>query len=384
MAQLRYEIIDGEQRLVVNDSFSAALYLERIAEIAQDLSATRKNQCREGMYPLQRIGKKANAYLIDALLVPAREMFAHFPVHTFHPFIALFMDCAIEVGLHECIERQSCVVFEPTRWHSLRTEFVDLMRTRRSKRTFCRALRAHKNRCARNMRSAEEYVDGLFDHYSRLLVLRVDLSFNMGMDAAHDWSKARAYRESLISFLNRDLPKLLQSEKHKEEGKKPIPLAGYLIGTEYGADTGWHFHVTIFLDGDHFWKDEAIASFITSQWRSSLTGGNGRYHSCNLFKESYNELGIGMVHYDKAEKRQILKSRVTQYACKGCYYAAAQIGPNDRLLNKGSLPKKKSTGGRPRLYEHAPVSGRVLTHVYSSKTKRFHRLLIERDARKPS
>ena len=180
MTQLRYEVSNGELRLMVSESFSAALYLERIADVAQDLSATRKNQCREGMYPLQRMGKKVNEYLIDALMIPAREMFAHFPVHTFHPFIALFMDCAMEVGLHECIERPACTVTDQKRWRKLRQEFIDLLRTKRCERSFCRALRAHKTRYARDVRSAEEYVDGLFGHYSRLLVMRVDCSFNKG------------------------------------------------------------------------------------------------------------------------------------------------------------------------------------------------------------
>ncbi|MEJ8860119.1 hypothetical protein WKW79_36715 [Variovorax robiniae] len=210
--------------------------------------------------------------------------------------------------------------------------------------------------------------------------------FVEGFAPAHDWTQARAYREALIKFLNRDLPTVIQSQKERSAKNKPKPIAGYIIGTEYGLESGWHFHVTLFLNGDDHQNDVAIASTICWRWKNEITGGKGRYRNCNLdAKEGRygDNVGVGMVHRHDLAKRGILNNVVTRYGSKGCYFAEAQTGSRDRLLNKGSWPKSKDPrkGGRPE--KQRETQRGPLTQVFSEKKKRFFPMWTPSEASQP-
>jgi hypothetical protein len=72
-----------------------------------------------------------------------------------------------------------------------------------------------------------------------------------------------------------------------------------------------------------------------------------------------------------------------RYAGKGCYYAEAQTGTKDRLLNKGGWPKEKDPkkGGRPE--NPRSTQEERLTHIFSEKKKRFFRILKSSEPSQP-
>ncbi len=121
-------------------------------------------------------------------------------------------------------------------------------------------------------------------------------------------------------------------------------------------------------------------------WKDEITSGNGRYYNCNhaaTVGRYGDKVGVGMVHRHDTVTREVLNDVVTRYAGKGCYYAEAQTGTRDRLLNKGGWPKAKdpAKGGRPET--RAQTQNAPLTLMFSEKTRRFFQRGMPREPGQP-
>lgn len=368
------DTVDGNACVRVPRGFQTAKYIEDIVDLTCDLLALSSSQCAPGRSPVQRFSTLLDQRLRDALQLTPAQLEEHFPKHRLHPYVDLFIQCASKERLFD--DRTSGKALNMTErkeYAAARQRMLAALRTGAREPGFRRAVKAHQDKVRRNLTCIRHYTDAQFRRHSRLLVIRVDCMFVEGFAPAHDWIQARAYREALIKYLNRDLPKVIQSQKDRDAKKKPKPIAGYIIGTEYGIETGWHFHVALFLNGDDHQNEVGIASRICWTWKNEITSSNGRYYNCNLAAREgrYSKVGVGMIHRHDLAKREILSSVVTRYAVKGCYYADAQTGTKDRLLNKGGWPKEKDLrkGGRPE--KPVQVQRELLTHVFSEKKKRF-------------
>lgn len=355
--------------------FKIATHIEDIVDLTRDLLALKPAQCAPGRLPVQSRSTLLDKRLQLANRLTPDQLQEHFPKHRLHPYVDLFLHCAAKERLFDWNRiARSLSEAERIEYAAARQRMLVAMHARAREPAFHKKVKAHQDKARRNLTCIRRYTDGQFARHSRLLVIRVDCMFVDGFAPAHDWIQARAYRETLIKFLNRDLPGLIQSQKDRDAKKKTKPIAGYIISTEYGVETGWHFHVTLFLNGDDHQSDVGIASLICLRWMDDITGGDGRYYNCNHAARQGlygNKVGIGMVHRRDLFKREILNKVVIRYGAKGCYYAEAQTGTKDRLLNKGGWPKEKDLkkGGRPE--KPVQVQRGLLTHVFSEKKKRF-------------
>lgn len=131
------------------------------------------------------------------------------------------------------------------------------------------------------------YMSQMLNHYSRLLIVRVDLGY----------SKDTIHLVSIETF-HKHLKKLREligkTESCFEE------LEGNVIALEQGHDRGYHVHLLLMFDGSKRWKDTHIGQLVGEKWQG-ITGGLGSYYNSNnpqykKEQEANGRLGIGMIH----------------------------------------------------------------------------------------
>ena len=115
----------------------------------------------------------------------------------------------------------------------------------------------------KNRGKALEYTELLLEHYSKLSVIRIDLSYK---------SEKRTFID--ITEFREDIRKLLDRLQDRDRHFKD--LQGYIYALEQGALKGYHVHFLLFYDGSRVKFDRHIADCIIDTW-----------------KEITNEVGIG-------------------------------------------------------------------------------------------
>ncbi|WP_025122849.1 MULTISPECIES: inovirus-type Gp2 protein [unclassified Serratia (in: enterobacteria)] len=197
-----------------------------------------------------------------------------------------------------------------------------------------KALAKFERASVKNTRSAQRYVVRLFERYSRLLVVRVDLSYGEHAKRTVTAQQACDDRERL--FRNAKANRLFQH------------LVGYVWKLELGKERRYHYHMFFFFDGAKVRQDVTLARHIGEYWKQHITGGRGCYFNCNAHKERYTELGIGMVSWNDSRMQQGLL-RGVRYLTKADEWIRLALPENGRSFGKGELPSLSDTPrGRPR------------------------------------
>jgi hypothetical protein len=181
-----------------------------------------------------------------------------------------------------------------------------------------------------NYQSMNSYIDNLFVRHGRLLVLRIDLSYQQNINC--NGLQAKEDFELLINTMHSN-----NVFNH---------LCGYAWKLEYGVSKGFHYHVILFFDGSKVRQDISRAKMIGEYWANNITQGKGLYYNCNLEKDKYDYCGIGMInHYDE-EMIENLKNKVAWYLTKpDDYMQSIDIG---ETFGIGGIKWKSSNAGRPR------------------------------------
>ncbi|MDR3412241.1 MAG: inovirus-type Gp2 protein [Formivibrio sp.] len=147
-----------------------------------------------------------------------------------------------------------------------------------------------------NFTSLINYINWLFGKRSKLLVVRIDLSFRVGAQGQYDAEYARECFQ-----------RLLNNSRCNRIFKNKI---GHIWGLEWGMDKGFHYHCIFLFDGHESNRDEPIGHLIGQYWRDAITGGTGYYRSCNDDKYNLARLGqpvgMGMVHRNDVVMRENL------------------------------------------------------------------------------
>jgi hypothetical protein len=149
-------------------------------------------------------------------------------------------------------------------------------------------------------------INRLFDHHSRLLVVRIDLNYLEGVGESIPLHLIQMHLNQLIGDRRR-YPDLFNG------------LVGYAWGLEYGAyGGGYHYHLLAFFDGSVRRDDIGIGMSIRDLWQT-ITGGLGRCFVSNFDKaklQSTGDLGIGMIHREDDVLRVNLVEKVATYITK--------------------------------------------------------------------
>jgi hypothetical protein len=195
--------------------------------------------------------------------------------------------------------------------------------------------------CNRNRRNSRnnyqslcKLIAALFDRYSRLQVIRVDLSYTAIDSPNIDYETARYHREQLCETFH----------KHALFHQ----LIGFAWKLEWQPKKGFHYHFIFFFDGHQCREDITQARLIGEMWANAMTGGQGHYYNCNLDAEQrYCDNAMGCIDYHDFEKKRGLYW-LAKYLTKIDEYAAMLVkGRTFQTSRKPILPEGRRMG-RPR------------------------------------
>lgn len=186
----------------------------------------------------------------------------------------------------------------------------------------------------KNLASLKHFLNDMLKSHARLVVVRVDLSYQEGVFV--DFERAKADRERLIRNI-RHKPSIFNF------------LLGYAIKLEYGKTKGFHYHCAFFFDGARCREDISLGRMIGEYWSQSITTGQGIYFNCNRNKEKYANCGIGVVDYHNVDRVSGLH-KTLEYFAKLDKYIKFVAPDRAKLLTK-SIVKPKTVLGRPRQYQ---------------------------------
>lgn len=201
----------------------------------------------------------------------------------------------------------------------------------------------------RNLSELTKLINRLFEHHSRILVLRVDLSYKREVANVVPIEVVQMHREQLLGD-RRNNPEVFEG------------LLGYAWSLEYSEkEGGYHYHLLALYNGAVRRDDVGIGLAIRDVW-NTITEGYGQCYISNFDKDKLRNqgcLGIGMIHRDDVPLRINLVEKVAAYLTKKCTAFDIQSGRTDsgvfRTFGKSWMPKPLNPNvprrGRP------PASG---------------------------
>ncbi|WP_273827120.1 YagK/YfjJ domain-containing protein [Providencia rettgeri] len=202
-----------------------------------------------------------------------------------------------------------------------------------------RQLRNFQRAASKNLKGALDYVDSLFDHHARLLVVRVDLS----------WQKDFVKNQTITT----DIARLHRQRLFKRVQSHPLfqHCLGYIWKLEYGRYKGFHYHTCFFFDGSKVRGDVTLSKRIGESWKNEVTGGQGLYFNCNAIASTYIRSGIGDIHYTDQTKRAILQKAIG-YIAKVDTAVRLSLPKGARTFGRGEfILRKDEIRGRPRSHK---------------------------------
>jgi len=253
-------------------------------------------------------------------------------LYTFEPYIALMVKQVEAFGLTYSLLR--AVHRDSEDIDGLVQKLnscVDSIRQEARSKSFLGKLKNYQRSSNKNYKELTSYVDALFERYSRLLVVRVDLSYQK-QHAQTTQAEAKGDREHLL--------------QNTRSNKLFDDMVGYIWKLEHGAEKGFHYHMIFFFDGSKVRQDITKALLIGQYWTNVVTKGRGLYYNCNADKSRYKSCGIGMVHNADSLMRDSLTSLAVPYLTKADLYMKLQT--TGRGMGKMERPRQKDPRGRPR------------------------------------
>ncbi|MBU8976882.1 inovirus Gp2 family protein [Lysobacter sp. MMG2] len=246
--------------------------------------------------------------------------------HTFSPYFQL-----LERNLDTC----------PIRWEGLCPEnldalnqWIDELRRQVRSEPFSKRVADHERAARKNAASLRQYLDGLFDRYAKMLVVRLDVGYR------HDPAEPAVIVTDAQA--KEDLTQML-GHIRKLPGQ-----VGYVWKREYGAIKGHHTHLMVLFNGHQVREGISWGKLLGQKWQAITE--RGVYWNCNAHADAYRLrgcLGIGLIHHADVRLRQGLE-QAAMYLAKVDYYARL-VGPEiGRVFGKGVLPGRHSGRGRPR------------------------------------
>lgn len=219
-------------------------------------------------------------------------------------------------------------------------ELIERLRSTIRSKEVARVLHNYHRGVLKNRKQLHALVDALFRRFSKVLVIRVDLSYKLPESRPFD-------RQNLShSDVRRDFRTLLKDLRTKLFKTNFITYAWKL---EYGPRTGYHYHVVFFFNGSNVMRDVDIAAQIGDHWSKKVAEGSGGCFNCNAHKDKYPSNGIGLIDHRDTEKINVLKRLVLGYLLEVDYLIRPVAADRIRTFGTGAPPKPVTAGrGRPR------------------------------------
>ena len=249
----------------------------------------------------------------------------------YHPMVQLFFDAANAVGWleHPPLDIQDAAF--DVHEHVLKfNALVQFIQGKGQAFAFKERMRFYEVNRDRQELRAKALIDGLFQRYSRLLVLRIDF----GMGANYDT------RNIMTDF-----------KEFKRRWNRTASLhaiVGYIAKLQFGEEKGYHLHALILLNGSVSKKDVFLARKMGELW-IEVTQDRGVYFNCNA--ENYKDRYIGMIAHGDAVQRDMLKHIVLKYFFSDHQQVLVKKNAKDRTLFMSHPRSSSARTGRPRSKE---------------------------------
>jgi len=346
-----------QNKLIISDSYTASKQLLEVENILINLVSSDKE-----LFPLERdssLGQNLLMYL--RFTSSFRE---YFPYNSLSPYLNVFMKTVANIeGYDRKGDRMNAVLrrradearkkgrykhwdtsFPPRHdrqtYCDVMNGFVAKLRNKLKSDEFSKSVTNLKKGISNNKNSLLKYINALFKAHSRLLVIRIDLSYKKNPtpylkknEFCKQLEKAQEHRHKLIQHLKR---------KQLKDA-----FVGYAWKLEYGLEKSFHYHMIFFLDGSKYRKDIEIAKSIGEYWVEQITEGNGLYWNCNANQDNYRANGIGTVNYYDKDKRKNLE-QASLYLIKPDYFVRVFMPNGGKTYDRGQMPKNIETRGRKR------------------------------------
>lgn len=202
---------------------------------------------------------------------------------------------------------------------------------------FKRDVRSCERAVNKNAKGANEFIDSLFERYSRLLVLRLDIGYSLSYLQKQGWVIS-------LEQVKKDFSLFLRSISR---GRLKGSLCGYIWKLEFGPTKQYHYHVMVFLDGSKHQEDINLCKELGEIWVGKITAGDGVYFNCNRKKYRYKKNGTGMAAWNDAVKVANVKW-AAKYLVKKDLLIRPNLLDRERTFGKSALPKPNKKVGRPR------------------------------------
>ncbi len=153
----------------------------------------------------------------------------------------------------------------------------------------------------KNLRSLTKRLTKINNSQDRVLVLRLDLSYE------HEYRELLEKNDVLFHF---------------ERFIKEVQELTYIYWArklEYGVKKGYHIHFLLVLDMKHHYRGITICEKLGQYWREQATKNEGRYWNCNRDEKRYHNRGIGVIHTN-SQGFENLKMYAAPYLVKNDYY----------------------------------------------------------------
>lgn len=151
-----------------------------------------------------------------------------------------------------------------------KAQFVDILDQLTKSSAFQRIYRNHVRQEQLLAHSLFEHIRDLNKIYSKLMVIRLDLSY--GEIYTADWEPERRVLNDWDLF-----------HSYTANGFEDS-FIGYAAKFEYGADKGIHIHTLLFFDGSAVRQDVTIAKHLGEHWKNTITQGAGIYFNANTLE----------------------------------------------------------------------------------------------------
>ncbi|MEZ2896026.1 YagK/YfjJ domain-containing protein [Providencia rettgeri] len=244
-----------------------------------------------------------------------------------HPTLALLVSIFNKYRLSDILIEgdKYWMVDSPKHVQWLNEVFREFQSTLKSP-DYKKQVRAFEQGAQKNYRRAQQYIDSLYQRYSKLLVVRVDLSYKSGICHRVKAHHLRQHRQALYKAINSD------------------PLfshcVGYILKLEFGMEKGFHYHALFFFNGQKVRQDITLGKLIGELWQERITDMAGLYFNCNYQKERYRELGIGLLkRADEGSKKGLLNA--VRYLCKADAWVRLAVPELKRTFWRGEIKPRK-------------------------------------------
>lgn len=273
-------------------------------------------------------------------------IYDHETYYIFSEEATLFLEVCNEINLHmKRFFRPTFIFYSTQRFEAdIFNDLISLIRKTSISPTFKRQYRNSLTNAKRMKESIDRYVKGLFSVCSRLLVLRVDLTYQPEKDEDGQSIPPKVTLEQAHA----DMRRLMRNMRHQPKIFEHI--VGYVWRLEWGEAKSYHYHWIFFYDNSEVYQQVHLANCIGEYWVNVITDQRGDFFNCNAKRESYKFRGIGRIHaesLDHAGRRDNLSNRVIPYLLKRSQDPKIKLGKKFKLFGKGMVPKKMKKG-RPR------------------------------------